>query len=115
VDTDPGDADDDPEEGDELDGEPEADVADAEDFFGPAELDVDTDPGDADDDPEEGDELLESGVSADATPCPITTRAPTPNAIASPPTRPTYAAALIGFSFGIGSRSLKDHSKITVR
>ena len=38
----------------------------------------------------------ESDVSAHATPWPATTAAPMPNATASPPIRPTYAAAPMG-------------------
>ncbi len=36
---------------------------------------------------------VESVSSAQATPCPVKTADPTPNATARPPTRPTYAAA----------------------
>ena len=105
VESDPDDADDEPEEDFVLDGDPDADVAelvdapadacvddDAEDSPEPEEPDVESAPDDADelvdDDPEEVDEPLESDVSARATPCPVTTAAPTPKATASPPTRP---------------------------
>ena len=106
VESNPDDADDDPEEDFVLDGDPDADVAelvdapadacvddDAEDSTEPEEPDVESDPDDADelfDDDREGeDESLESDVSACATPCPVTAAAPTPKATASPPTRPT--------------------------
>ncbi|HKP43950.1 hypothetical protein [Mycobacterium sp.] len=42
-----------------------------------------------------------SGVSAHAIPypCPVTTATPTPSATAKPPTRPTYAAALMHIAY----------------
>ena len=98
-----------------LDADPDADFtgrvaapadvgvdAHADDSAEPAERDVESDPDDADefadDDPVGKDERFESDGWAHATPCPVTTAAPTPRATANPPTRPTYAA-LIRFSF----------------
>jgi hypothetical protein len=62
--------------------ESDAGVADVDES-----VDVDSDDDDSDD-----------GVSAHATPYPVTTAAPTPRATAKPPTRPTYEAALMPFA-----------------
>jgi hypothetical protein len=74
-----------------------ADVVVPVDFGEPDQAavpDVEPVPGDPD-----GDELcvdeLESGVSAHATPVPVATAAPTPNATAKAPIRPTCAVALL--------------------
>ncbi len=98
----------------ERDGELDADDPDdrdADDFTEPKDRDVDTDSGDADElvegDPEEPSEDdagpseadTESFGAAEATPCPPNTAAPNPRATASPPTLPTYAAALNSFTF----------------
>jgi len=144
VESDPDDADDDPEEDFVLAGDPDADVAelvdapadacvdaDAEDSTEPEEPDVESDADELVDDPEGEDEQPESDVSAHATPCPVTTAAPTPKATASPPTRPTYAAAFNSFLlFGtfegmvqtgsrllisVTKRSPTDHRQITDR
>jgi hypothetical protein len=83
----------------ELDGEPDADHLDdlcvdddADDFTEPEEEASEDDAG-----PLEVE--FESFGSAEATPCPVKTAAPTPRATASPPTLPTYATALISFTF----------------
>jgi len=94
-----------------LDGEPDADDpddvwvdSDAEDFAADPDDAEETVEGEPEEEASESDvepteDEFESFTSALATPCPVNTAAPTPKATASPPTLPTYAAALISFLF----------------